>query len=132
MVKKINVNRTADVTQSQQKQVEKRKDDGTFKKILTGTAKGALAAASAIGGGVGGGGLGAALQLFGGDSAQFNGGNENIDNMWQMQEQNQAFNMQYLELQTQLQSDNREFSTMSNLMKARHDTAKSAINNMHV
>ena len=51
--------------------------------------------------------------------------------MWAMQEQNQMFNMQYFELQQQMQSDNRNFSTMSNLMKVRHDTAKAAINNMH-
>ncbi len=56
---------------------------------------------------------------------------DNLDKMWEMQEESQAFNMQYLQLQTQLQSDNRNFSTLSNLMKARHDTAKAAINNMH-
>lgn len=56
---------------------------------------------------------------------------EQIDKMWAMQEQNQVFNMQYMQLQQQVQADNRNFSTMSNLMKARHDTAKSAINNMH-
>lgn len=56
----------------------------------------------------------------------------NFERMWQVQEQNQAFNLQYLELQNALQATNREFSTLSNLMKARHDTAKAAINNMHV
>lgn len=57
---------------------------------------------------------------------------EKMEEMWQMQEDNQMFNLQYLQLQQELQADNRHFSTMSNLMKARHDTAKSAINNMHV
>ena len=56
---------------------------------------------------------------------------DQLDKMWKMQEESQAFNMQYLQLQNQLQADNRNFSTLSNLMKARHDTAKSAINNMH-
>ena len=57
---------------------------------------------------------------------------EKLDQMWEMQEQNQMFNMQYMHLQQELQADNRHFSTMSNLLKARHDTAKAAINNMHV
>jgi hypothetical protein len=57
---------------------------------------------------------------------------EKLDQMWEMQEQNQMFNMQYMHLQQELQSDNRHFSTMTNLLKARHDTAKSAINNMRV
>lgn len=56
---------------------------------------------------------------------------EHIDKMWEMQQQNQVFNMQYMQLQQSLQADNRNFSTMSNLIKARHDTAKAAINNMH-
>jgi hypothetical protein len=57
---------------------------------------------------------------------------EQMDKMWKMQEENQMFNLQYMQLQQELQADNRQFSTLSNLMKARHDTAKSAINNMHV
>jgi hypothetical protein len=51
--------------------------------------------------------------------------------MWAMQQENQVFNMQYMQLQQSIQADNRNFSTMSNLLKVRHDTAKSAINNMH-
>ncbi len=31
-----------------------------------------------------------------------------------------------------MQSENRRFTTMSNLLKARHDTAKSAISNIRV
>lgn len=57
---------------------------------------------------------------------------EQLDQMWDTHEDNQVFNMQYMQLQQQMQADNREFSTMSNLLKARHDTAKSAINNMRV
>jgi hypothetical protein len=61
------------------------------------------------------------------------GGNlkgDQLDKMWQMQEQNQVYNMQYLDLQQHMQRDNRHFKTLSNLMKVRHDTAKSAIDNM--
>jgi hypothetical protein len=57
---------------------------------------------------------------------------EKLDEMWAMQEDNQMFNLQYMQLQQEMQSDNRHFSTMSNLLKARHDTAKAAINNMRV
>ena len=59
------------------------------------------------------------------------GPQDQIDKMWAMQQENQVFNMQYMQLQQSIQADNRNFSTMSNLLKVRHDTAKSAINNMH-
>ena len=55
---------------------------------------------------------------------------ERIQEMMEMQEQNQVYNMQYMRLQQKAQADNRRFKTISNLMKVRHDTAKSAINNM--
>lgn len=57
---------------------------------------------------------------------------EKLDEMWAMQEENQIFNLQYMHLQQSMQAENRHFSTMSNLLKARHDTAKAAINNMRV
>ena len=47
-----------------------------------------------------------------------------------MQEMNQSFNLQYLQLQQKMQSDNRQFTLMSNIMKTKHDTAKNAINNV--
>ena len=55
---------------------------------------------------------------------------EQLEEMWEMQRQNQVYNMQYLQLQQAAQKQNRRFKTLSNLMKVRHDTAKSAINNM--
>lgn len=48
----------------------------------------------------------------------------------QMQETAMSFNLQYLTLQSQMQSENRKFTTLSNVMKTRHDTAKNAINNI--
>ncbi len=47
-----------------------------------------------------------------------------------MQELNQSFNLQYLGLQQEMQSENRQFTTLSNVMKTKHDTAKNAINNV--
>jgi hypothetical protein len=52
--------------------------------------------------------------------------------MWEMQRESQAFNLEYLALQESMQSENRRFTTMSNLMKARHDTSKAAIGNIRV
>ena len=48
-----------------------------------------------------------------------------------MQEQNQAFNLQYLQLQENMQADSRQYTAVSNIMKTKHDSAKNAINNLH-
>ena len=48
----------------------------------------------------------------------------------QMQQMNQSFNLQYLQLQQKMQADNRKFTLLSNIMKTKHDTAKNAINNV--
>lgn len=47
-----------------------------------------------------------------------------------MQEMMASFNLQYLQLQEKMQAENRSFSTVSNVMKTKHDTAKSSINNV--
>jgi len=121
---------------AQEHMVGKNKEasDGSFGKTMKGVAGGALGAVSAAASILPGGGLvsvaanGLKAALGGSDS----GAGDQMDKMWAMQKESQMFNLQYLELQTAIQEDNRRFSTMSNLMKARHDTAKSAINNMHV
>ena len=41
-----------------------------------------------------------------------------------------SFNQQYLELQTQLQKENRSYDAVSTVMKTKHDTAKNAISNV--
>ena len=43
----------------------------------------------------------------------------------------QASNMQFLTLQNNMQQENQKFSTLSNVMKVRHDTAKNSIQNIH-
>jgi hypothetical protein len=48
-----------------------------------------------------------------------------------LQEQAQSFNLQYLQLQESMQRESREFTALSNVMKVKHETAKSAINNVH-
>ncbi len=48
----------------------------------------------------------------------------------EMQEMNQSFNLQYLQLQQNMQAENRQFTLISNIMKTKHDTAKAAIQNI--
>jgi septal ring factor EnvC (AmiA/AmiB activator) len=47
-----------------------------------------------------------------------------------MAEMSQSFNIQYLDLQKQMQDENRRYTLVSNIMKTKHDTAKAAINNI--
>ena len=48
-----------------------------------------------------------------------------------MQQEGRAFNLQYLQLQEAMQRESREFTALSNVLKVKHDSAKSAINNIH-
>ena len=48
----------------------------------------------------------------------------------EMQEMNMGFNLQYLQLQQAMQSQNRQFTLVSNIMKTKHDTAKAALQNI--
>lgn len=48
-----------------------------------------------------------------------------------LQLQSQSFNLQYLELQENMQRESREFQALSNVMKVKHDAAKAAIGNIH-
>ena len=48
----------------------------------------------------------------------------------EMQETQMSFNLQYLQLQSQMQNENRSYTTVSNIMKTKHDTAKNSISNI--
>jgi hypothetical protein len=48
-----------------------------------------------------------------------------------LQQEGQTFNLQYLQLQENVQRESREFTALSNVMKVKHDSAKAAINNVH-
>jgi type I site-specific restriction endonuclease len=41
-----------------------------------------------------------------------------------------AFNLQYLQLQSQMQHENRSYTAISNIMKTKHDTVKNSISNV--
>ena len=48
-----------------------------------------------------------------------------------LQAEAQSFNLQYLQLQEAMQRESREFTSLTNVMKVKHDSAKAAINNIH-
>jgi hypothetical protein len=48
-----------------------------------------------------------------------------------LQQEAHSFNLQYLQLQENMQRDRREFTALTNVMKVKHDSAKAAINNIH-
>jgi hypothetical protein len=58
------------------------------------------------------------------------GGGSELATMHAMQRESQAFNLQLLELQEQVQQENRRFTTVSNVLRAKHDTAKAAVSNI--
>lgn len=41
-----------------------------------------------------------------------------------------SFNLQYLQLQSQMQHENRSYTAVSNIMKTKHDTVKNSISNI--
>lgn len=48
----------------------------------------------------------------------------------EMQEMNMSFNLQYLGIQQKMQTESRQFTLLSNIMKTKHDTAKNSISNV--
>ena len=48
----------------------------------------------------------------------------------QMQETQMSFKLQYLQLQSQMQHENRSYTAISNIMKTKHDTVKNSISNV--
>ncbi|HET7752925.1 MAG TPA: hypothetical protein VFK85_03365 [Anaeromyxobacteraceae bacterium] len=59
------------------------------------------------------------------------GGGDLLEATRTLQQQAQSFNVQYLQLQENMQRESREFTALSNVMKVRHDTSKAAISNIH-
>jgi pyridoxal biosynthesis lyase PdxS len=69
---------------------------------------------------------GASLSASGGS-----GGGDVIEATRALQAEAQSFNLQYLQLQEAMQRESREFTSLTNVMKVKHDSAKAAINNIH-
>ena len=76
---------------------------------------------------VGPGGIGSAPSAVAAAAAA---GNPEMANMDAVMQQGQASNLQLLALQQQIQQENQRFTTVSNVMRAKHDTAKAAVSNI--
>ncbi|HEY3359007.1 MAG TPA: hypothetical protein VGQ83_37500 [Polyangia bacterium] len=79
-----------------------------------------------------GGTAGSAASVLGGGAGTGAGGSDGdmMSQMRDLQAQSRDMNLEMLALQEQVQQENRRFSTASNVLKARHDTAKAAIGNI--
>ena len=104
---------------------------------LVGGGGGASASLGMVGGGSSGspavGGSSAPGGYLGDVAHQAAGGSASAQMMMatqQMQEMNQTFNLQYLNLQQKMQDENRSYTALSNIMKTKHDTAKNALSNL--
>lgn len=50
--------------------------------------------------------------------------------IWQLQKEGQLMNLEFLKIQESISRENRVFSTISNVLKARHETTRNAIGNI--
>ncbi len=109
-----------------------------FGNVLAGAIRGGLqggggAAAGLAAGGGGAGGVGARFggSALGGGAVGATTPGDLLEATRAMQQEAQAMNLQYLQLQERMQQESREFTTLSNVMRVKHDTARSAISNIH-
>lgn len=65
-----------------------------------------------------------------GAAAGGNSQQELFDATREMQETQMSFNLQYLQLQSQMQNENRSYTAVSNILKTKHDTVKNSIGNI--
>jgi len=94
---------------------EQPKQPGRFSKIFGGIAAGALNIVAP--------GMGSVIGSF------INRGGVDVTNMNEMLRQQQLMSMQMLAVQNRVQTQTQEFTTVSNLLKARHDGEMSAVHN---
>jgi hypothetical protein len=66
-----------------------------------------------------------------GASAAAGGEGDVLEATRTLQQEARTFNLQYLQLQENMQRESREFTALSNVMKVKHDSAKAAISNIH-
>ena len=88
----------------------------------------ALVGSAAIAGGAGAGALRAASSLVGAAGGPADG--DALTRAREMNAESQLFQMEYLEIQQQVQDDNRRFSLLTNIMRSHHETTKAAIQNI--
>ena len=80
-------------------------------------------------------GVSAASAEGGGATAATGGGTTSEGDILEatraLQQEGRTANLQYLQLQENMQRESREFTALSNVMRVKHDSAKSAIGNIH-
>jgi hypothetical protein len=92
-----------------------------------------------VGAGVGGGGIGAAVGFGAGNPAALSAGiganpaaaTGDGGNIESVMAQDQEMNLYYLQIQEEVNAQNRTYSALSNVMEVEHNTAKTAIGNIH-
>ena len=94
--------------------IDQPKKPNVFASVLKGVGGAALSMIPGVGG------------ILGGMLA---GGGPNLGGMHAIMEKQQMFSMQLLQVQQQVSSQSQEFTSISNLLKARHDSEMSAVNN---
>jgi hypothetical protein len=82
------------------------------------------------GGGPGGIAAGLRAGSIGGPAAAGGPGQSDLTNVQSMMQDGQSSNMQMLALQQQIQEESQRFTTVSNVMRAKYDTAKAAVSNI--
>ena len=107
----------------------------SFKEVVKGGAKLLLSGAQAATSVVGLPALSAAISgarssVDNAKSGSASSSKDATDPMKNMLDQRMSDDLKLLALQSQIQRHNRQISMVSNVMKARHDTAKAAIGNM--
>ncbi len=55
---------------------------------------------------------------------------DGLEGQRELMQQNQQWTAQYLSLQNEMQRESREFTAVSNILKVRHESSKTAINNI--
>ncbi|MFL5264954.1 MAG: hypothetical protein ACJ79L_21335 [Anaeromyxobacteraceae bacterium] len=101
--------------------------------VLAGAVRAAAPAPARVGTGGGGALTGGSAGITAGSAAGAGaaGGGDVVEATRALQQEAQTFNLQYLQLQESMQRESREFTAVTNVMKVKHDSAKSAINNIH-
>lgn len=87
-----------------------------------------IGSSAAIGGSPAGVGVGATTAL--GAAAAAGPAGAGVGTVEAMLQDGQSSNMQLLALQQHIQQENQRFTTLSNVMRAKHDTAKAAVSNV--
>jgi hypothetical protein len=95
--------------------------------VLSAAVRSAVQGPGAAVGGATGGGATAGGATAGGGSPE----GDVLDATRTLQQEARTFNLQYLQLQENMQRESREFTALSNVMKVKHDSAKAAISNIH-